>query len=148
MNSTQAPLEQEARMPGAESATPSALVVDDNAVNRNITSFMLRKLGWEALPVASGAAALEALQQRRFDLMLLDLRMQDMDGVETCRRVREDLKLQDLSIAAYTAHSMDDDRERLFAAGFNHLLIKPLFADDLKAVCERTLAGRRLKDAC
>ena len=118
------------------------MVVDDNAVNRNITSFMLRKLGWLAEPVESGPRALELLQQRHFDLMLLDLRMHEMDGVETCRRVREDLKLTDLKIAAYTAHSMDDDRERLLAAGFNHVLIKPLFADDLKRVCDDTLASK------
>jgi len=114
---------------------PLALIVDDNAVNRNVTGQMLRRLGWTSVQVESGLLALEQLRTRTFDLLLLDLRMQDMDGEETCRRIRNDLGLTDLTIVAYTAHGMEDDRERILAAGFDRMLIKPIFLDDLRALC-------------
>jgi len=120
---------------GTPPAAPVALIVDDNAVNRNVTGQMLRRLGWTSVQVESGALALEQLRARRFDLMLLDLRMQDMDGEETCRRIRADLGLADLTIVAYTAHGMEDDRERILSAGFDRLLIKPIFLDDLRGLC-------------
>jgi len=114
---------------------PLALIVDDNAVNRNVTGQMLRRLGWTSVQVESGLLALEQLKTRTFDLLLLDLRMQDMDGEETCRRIRKDLGLTDLTIVAYTAHGMEDDRERILAAGFDRMLIKPIFLDDLRTLC-------------
>ena len=125
-----------AKMDSSASADkPLALVVDDNAVNRNVTGQMLRRLGWESVQVESGLLALEQLKTRAFDLLLLDLRMQDMDGEETCRRIRRDLGLTALTIVAYTAHGMEDDRERILAAGFDRMLIKPIFLDDLRALC-------------
>ena len=114
---------------------PLALIVDDNAVNRNVTGQMLRRLGWTSVQVESGLLALEQLKSRTFDLLLLDLRMQEMDGEETCRRIRNDLGLTDLTIVAYTAHGMEDDRERILAAGFDRMLIKPIFLDDLRTLC-------------
>jgi len=114
---------------------PLALIVDDNAVNRNVTGQMLRRLGWASVQVESGLLALEQLKTRVFDMLLLDLRMQDMDGEETCRRIRNDLGLKDLTIVAYTAHGMEDDRERILAAGFDRMLIKPIFLDDLRTLC-------------
>ena len=128
--------------PGA-AAPLLALIVDDNAVNRSVTGHMLRKIGWESVQVESGAYALRELQARRFDLMLLDLRMQGMDGEETCRRVRDELGLAKLTIVAYTAHGMEDDRERIVAAGFDRLLIKPIFLDDLRALCQDLDGGLR-----
>jgi CheY-like chemotaxis protein len=123
-------------MESSPSATkPLALIVDDNAVNRNVTGQMLRRLGWDSVQVESGLLALENLKSRPFDLLLLDLRMQDMDGEETCRRIRKDLGLTDLTIVAYTAHGMEDDRERILAAGFDRMLIKPIFLDDLRTLC-------------
>jgi CheY-like chemotaxis protein len=119
----------------ASAEKPLALVVDDNAVNRNVTGQMLRRLGWNSVQVESGMLALEQLRSRPFDLLLLDLRMQDMDGEETCRRIRGDLGLTDLTIVAYTAHGMEDDRERILAAGFDRMLIKPIFLDDLRTLC-------------
>ena len=68
--------------------------------------------------------------------------MQGMDGEETCRRVRGELGLRDLKIVAYTAHGMEDDRERILAAGFDRMLIKPIFLDDLRALCRDVRAGR------
>lgn len=114
---------------------PVALIVDDNAVNRSVTGHMLRKIGWQSVQVESGARALEQLRERSFDLMLLDLRMQDMDGEETCRRIRDELGLKELKVVAYTAHGMEDDRERILAAGFDRMLIKPIFLDDLRTLC-------------
>jgi CheY-like chemotaxis protein len=120
---------------GGAAAPPLALIVDDNAVNRSVTGHMLRRIGWGSVQVESGERALQELRSRPFDLLLLDLRMQDMDGEETCRRVRDELGLRALKVVAYTAHGMEDDRERILAAGFDRMLIKPIFLDDLRALC-------------
>jgi CheY-like chemotaxis protein len=121
--------------PQSADAAPVALIVDDNAVNRTVTGHMLRKIGWQSVQVDSGERALAQLREHSFDLLLLDLRMQEMDGEETCRRVRAELGLKALKIVAYTAHGMEDDRERILAAGFDRMLIKPIFLDDLRKLC-------------
>jgi CheY-like chemotaxis protein len=116
---------------------PKALIVDDNAVNRSVTGFMLRRIGWESTEADSGQRALDELRATGYDLILLDLRMPDMDGEETCRRIRADLGLTELPIVACTAHGMAEDRERVAAAGFQDMLIKPIFLDDLRMLCQR-----------
>jgi CheY-like chemotaxis protein len=126
----------------AAGAAPRALIVDDNAVNRKVTGHMLRRLGWHSDEVESGALAIERLRVQAYDLVLLDLRMQEMDGEETCRRIRRDLGLADLHIVAYTAHGMEDDRARILAAGFDRMLIKPIFLDDLRALCAQVRPRR------
>jgi len=116
---------------------PRALIVDDNAVNRNVTGFMLRRIGWESVEADSGAKALEELRGGSYDLVLLDLRMPEMDGEETCRRIRGELNLTTLPVVACTAHGMAEDRARVAASGFQEMLVKPIFLDDLRALCQR-----------
>jgi CheY-like chemotaxis protein len=118
---------------------PVALVVDDNAINRNLVMHMMRRIGWDTVAVDSGERALEVLKEARFELVLLDLRMPTMSGEETCRRIREDLGLRQLRIVAYTAHGMPEERARMLASGFDDLLIKPISFDDVRCVCAKAL---------
>ncbi len=118
-------------------AAPTALVVDDNQINRNLLQGILRHFGWTAVVCEDGRAALEQLQAQRFDLVLLDLRMPELSGTEVCRRIRIDLGLEDLPVVAYTAHGMVEDRARMLADGFNALLIKPVTITDVKAICDQ-----------
>lgn len=112
-----------------------ALVVDDNQLNSRLVALFLKRLGWTTEVADGGAAALALLRGRRFDMMLLDLRMPTMSGEQVCRSVREELGFSDLPIVAYTAHSMPEEKERILAAGFTGLLIKPISFHDVKELC-------------
>jgi CheY-like chemotaxis protein len=114
--------------------SPSALIVDDNPLNAKLAMHMLKRLGWHTLTVSSGEAALQALQAQAFDAVLLDLRMPTMSGEEVCRHIRAELRLERLPVIAYTAHGMPEEREKMLAAGFNSLLIKPISFDDVRRV--------------
>lgn len=115
----------------------TALIVDDNALNSKLVAVFLKRLGWETETCDNGLTALEMLRQRRFGLVLLDLRMPTISGEQVCHRIREELGLRDLPVVAYTAHGMPEERDRMRAAGFNALLIKPISFHDVRQMCER-----------
>lgn len=112
-----------------------ALVVDDNQLNSRLVSVLLKRLGWLATAAESGETALQLLRQRRFDLVLLDMRMPALSGEQVCRTIREEMGLSRLPVYAYTAHSTPDEKERITAAGFDGLLVKPISFADLRDVC-------------
>lgn len=116
-------------------ATRRALVVDDNQLNSQLVAMFLRRLGWQAEVVDDGGAALARLAERSYHLVLLDLRMPQMGGEQVCRRIRQELGLTQLPVVAYTAHSMPEDKQRMLAAGFNELLIKPISFQDVRQLC-------------
>ena len=117
-----------------------ALVVDDNHLNSRLVALFLKKLGWESEAVDNGAAALELLGARSFDLVLLDLRMPQMSGEQVCRTIREGLGLKALPVIAYTAHSMPEEKARILGVGFTGLLIKPISFADVKGICDQVFA--------
>ena len=114
----------------------SALIVDDNALNSRLAVAFLKKLGWDSEVCDNGTLAFSMLKTRYFDLVLLDLRMPELPGEQVCRLIREDLGLRELPIVAYTAHSMPEERDRMLAAGFSALLIKPISFQDVRQLCE------------
>lgn len=128
-----APAPRSTEPPGA--APRCALVVDDNQLNSQLVAMFLRRLGWQAEVVDDGSAALARLAERSYHLVLLDLRMPQMGGEQVCRRIRQELGLAQLPVVAYTAHSMPEDRQRMLAAGFNELLIKPISFQDVRQLC-------------
>lgn len=117
------------------------LVVDDNQLNSRLVALFLKKLGWEAQAVGSGALALNSLESQQFDLVLLDLRMPGVSGEQVCRTIRDELGLRALPVIAYTAHSMPEEMARILATGFNGLLIKPISFADVKRICDDVVAG-------
>jgi CheY-like chemotaxis protein len=122
-------------------SSPRALVVDDNQLNSNLVAAFLRKLGWAPEVVDSGQRALDSLRHGAFDLVLLDLRMPGLGGEEVCRRIRQDHGLTGLRVVAYTAHGMPEEKQRMLAAGFNGLLVKPISFADVKAMCDEFRHG-------
>ena len=77
----------------------------------------------------------------RYALVLLDMRMPGMSGEEVCRRIREDQRHAALPVIAYTAHSTPEEEERILAAGFSGLLVKPTSFADLREACEGLFAA-------
>lgn len=118
---------------------PYIAVVEDNPDNRVLTRAILDS-GYEVVEFASGAAAIEACGTRAPDLMLLDISLPDLDGVEVLRRLREIDSMRDVPVVALTAHAMSDDRRRLLDAGFDDYVAKPILDErDLLGPIERLL---------
>ena len=125
----------------------TVLLVEDNAVNRRLGEIVLTRRGHTVTPVDSGKAALDALKGRHFDLVLMDVQMPGMDGIETTRAIRESEGQNGggrVPIIALTAHAMAADRERCLRAGMDGYLVKPIRpAALLDAVEEAGLEARR-----
>jgi len=102
------------------------LIIDDNAVNRRMAQVVFQKLGWEVETVDSGERALLHLAAHRTDLVLLDISMPGMNGLDVCQRIRADRELRGLRVIAYTAHAFLEEQQRFFAGGFDDVLVKPI----------------------
>ncbi len=102
------------------------LLVDDNALNREVVSDLLAELDVIVDAAASGAEALERLVQARYDAVLLDMQMPDMNGLEVARRIRLNPAWKSLPVIALTAQARPEDREASLRAGMNAHLAKPI----------------------
>jgi CheY-like chemotaxis protein len=117
------------------------LLAEDNAVNQKVAVRVLEKRGHKVVVAGNGKAAVEATAMEEFDLVLMDVQMPEMDGLEATAaiRVREQTTGRHIPIIAMTAHAMVGDKEDCLAAGMDSYLSKPLQFKELFAVIERTL---------
>ncbi len=110
------------------------LVVDDHAVNRMLAQAQLRDFGYVADAAESGQAALDLLAERTYDAVVLDCAMPELDGYETCRRLRaREGEGRRTPVIALTAFTLDGAREKCLAAGMDDYLAKPFRGEDLAA---------------
>ena len=119
-----------------------ALVVDDIPANRLIAEAMLKQLGWSVLLASDGREALRVLNANSLDLVLLDISLPGMSGMEVCQRIRENMALVDLPVIANTAHAQPEDRRSFIASGFDDVLIKPVNRDTLAAAVALVMQHR------
>ncbi len=115
-------------------AVPRVLVVDDNRDAADSMGALLQMLGATVEVVHSGQAALKAIDTFKPAILFLDLGMPEIDGYEIARTVRSRPDLKDVSIIAVTGWGQQKDRNRTYAAGFDHHLVKPANVDQLKAL--------------
>jgi CheY-like chemotaxis protein len=122
------------------------LLVEDNRVNQLVAARMLKAFGIEAAVVADGAQAVRAVQEKTFDLVLMDCQMPELDGYDATRAIREWESVRmaagittRLPIVAMTANAMLGDREKCLAAGMDDYLSKPIKRDVLLASLVRWL---------
>ena len=117
------------------------LVVEDNAVNQRLATRLLEKRGHRVTVTANGREAVESVEKHAYDLILMDVQMPEMDGLEATAviREREKRKGSHIPIIALTAHAMKGDRERCLAAGMDGYLTKPIRSQELDEVLETYL---------
>jgi len=118
------------------------LVAEDNSTNREVALGMLRKLGLRAEAVANGAEAIRTLGSIPYDLVLMDMRMPVMDGIEAARQIRNprsEVLNHDIPIIALTANVMQSDRDSCLAAGMNDFVPKPIMMGALRDTLSRWL---------
>jgi signal transduction histidine kinase/CheY-like chemotaxis protein/HPt (histidine-containing phosphotransfer) domain-containing protein len=114
------------------------LLAEDNVVNQKLALRLLAKLGYRADVAANGIETLEALERQRYDLLLSDVQMPEMDGLEATRRILARWPEGDRPwIVAMTAEAMSGDRERCLEAGMNDYLTKPIRVEELVAAIRR-----------
>jgi CheY-like chemotaxis protein len=102
------------------------LVVDDNPLNRELARDLLEMHGYEVLEASGWAECFDVLAERRPDLVLMDVQLPDMNGLEITRLLRADPKYAGLLIVAMTAHAMPEDRRKVMEAGCDGYLTKPI----------------------
>lgn len=109
------------------------LLAEDNPVNRRMAVLMLKKLGYKADSVGNGREVLQALERQSYDLILMDVQMPEMDGLEATKEIRRRWPSGGPRILALTAHAIAGDREKCLEAGMDGYLCKPINLEDLKA---------------
>lgn len=131
---------------------PRILVVEDDRSNQLVLRQILRQGGYRSEVASDGLEALERLRRERYDLVLMDLQMPGLDGIEATRRIRDPTQTglpRAVPIVATTAFALPADRERCSAAGMNGFVAQPIDPAELLEVVERELckgAERALGD--
>jgi signal transduction histidine kinase/ActR/RegA family two-component response regulator len=134
---------QAAPLADATRSSARLLLVEDNLVNQKVVLAMLRKKGYHIEIANDGREALEKLETAvpPYDLVLMDVQMPVLDGLETTRVLRRDPRWENLPVVAMTAHAMTGDREKCLAAGMNGYISKPVQPAHLITTLEHHLAG-------
>ncbi len=127
----------------------SILLVEDNAVNQMVARGMLTKLGYVVASVSNGKEALGLLEEKSFDLILMDCLMPVLDGYETTRAIRESEKQKGvhIPIVAMTASVVEGEQQRCLSCGMDDYLSKPVNIDELSAKMRRWLGGALADEA-
>jgi signal transduction histidine kinase/DNA-binding response OmpR family regulator len=125
--------------PGADGRGRRILVAEDNLVNQKLAARILERAGFVPVVVADGRAAVEAFERDLFDLILMDMQMPEMNGLDAARAIRDRERIRGghVPIVALTANAMTGDREVCLEAGMDDYVTKPLRPKDLFAVIDR-----------
>jgi CheY-like chemotaxis protein len=115
------------------------LLAEDNIVNQKVALHLLQRLGYEADVVNNGLEVLEALQEATYDVVLMDVEMPHMNGIEATKRIDAQRTMNKRPhIIAMTAHALAGDRARLIAAGMDDYISKPIRVENLVSALQRT----------
>ncbi len=118
------------------------LLAEDNQLNQMAIEYMLQTHGHRVTLVDSGKKAVKEVADHRYDLVLMDVQMPEMDGLEATRRIRASSK-PDIPVIALTAYALKEEEEEILRAGMDACLIKPVDKEDLLKTIQRVMEGRR-----
>ncbi len=120
------------------------LLVEDDAVSKTVASMMLQEKGYTVQTADNGRQALSLLEENNFDLILMDIQMPEMDGIETTRNIREKEAgtCGHIPIIALTAYALKGDRERFLSVGMDEYVTKPVNMDDLLHKLDKIMSSK------
>ena len=123
------------------------LVAEDNDINRLLLAKMLERLGHQVVAAEGGAEVVQAAAEGQFDLILMDISMPEVDGIEASRRIREQKLAEGVEIVALTAHAAADDHARILGTGFAEVVTKPISRFELGKLVTRHAGASLPRDA-
>lgn len=126
---------------GVRATDLQILLAEDNLVNQKVALRFLQRLGLQADVVANGRACVEAMRQQRYHLILMDIQMPEMDGIEATQRIRAAQPVLPPIIIAMTANAMEEDKAAYLAAGIDDYLVKPVKMDALSQMLQAWFPG-------
>ena len=134
-----------------DDSRPQVLIVDDNAINQQVTNAMVEELGYGTQVAEDGAEALQAMESRNFDLVLMDCHMPVLNGYDATREIRrregKSATAKRTPVIAVTADLMQSNRHRCLGAGMDDYVTKPFTEQQLRAVLNRWLSGTEDADS-
>lgn len=137
MSAIAAPETQAAPQDGNMHDMPRILLAEDNAINALLTRTLLEADGCYVEVVEDGNLAVDAVKLNKYDMILMDMRMPNMDGLEATRKIRSlSNEAKAIPIIALTANAFDDDRNACFDAGMNDFMTKPVSAEELQQMVQ------------
>jgi CheY-like chemotaxis protein len=116
------------------------LIVDDNPTNLKLVSFLVRSHGYDVVTATDASAALAAIRAERPTVILMDLQLPGIDGLELTRRLKADPATRQIPVVAVTAYAMKGDHEKALAAGCDDYVTKPIDTRTLPDVIARHVA--------
>jgi len=120
------------------------LLAEDNSANQLVTKTMLKKVGYHIDVVSNGAEAVKAVHDLPYDVVLMDVSMPEMDGLQATAKIRSfQSRKANIPIIAMTAHAMQQDKEKFFAVGMNDFIPKPASKKDILTVLDRWVHDRQ-----
>ena len=119
------------------------LVVDDTAANVKLLADLLTYKGYEVATAASGEEGLRKLAEQRPDIVLLDIMMPGMNGIEALAKLRSDPETKAIPVFAFTASVMPQDRKEITSAGFDGFLSKPINLKEFLETINAAMAGKK-----
>jgi two-component system, cell cycle response regulator DivK len=122
---------------------PRILIVEDNEQNRKLVRDVLAFKGYEIIEAETGEEGLRLARDRHPSLIMMDIRLPGIDGVETLRQLRAEEATRDIPVMALTASVMTADQQRITQAGFDACQAKPISVKDFMATVERLVAPHR-----
>jgi len=115
------------------------LLAEDNLINQKLTVRLLEKQGWQAVVANNGKEALDLLDNNKFDFILMDVQMPEMDGIEAAREIRKREKVtgKHIPIIALTANAFEEDKKKCLEAGMDEYAAKPIKVNELFSIMEK-----------
>lgn len=120
--------------------TATILYIEDNPLNMRLVRKILKSMGYEMIEAMDGITGMTIADEKRPDLILMDVNLPDMDGLEVTGRLKDNPHLRHIPIVALTANAMHGDRDRCLAAGCDGYIAKPVARQELRNVIDYFLA--------
>jgi len=117
------------------------LLVEDNPVNRRLAEFLLRSQGYQVRAATNAQEAFDTIKAERPDLILMDVQLPGMDGLEATRKLKAEPTTRDIPVVAVTSYAMKGDREKALAAGCAGYITKPIDKDTFVREVATVLSG-------